>query len=122
MSDKSVEASLRNEFKLGADASVAAGPVGAGIEAATTTNLGADILSYSKVKGLAAGISIEGAVISARHSRNAAYYGKKEHPRAILYENAVSTRGTLDMRQRREERSVGTECVRTCRSRWSAYH
>lgn len=99
MSDKAVEAILRNEFKLGADASVAAGPVGAGIEAATTTNLGADILSYSKVKGLAAGVSIEGAVISARHSRNTAYYGKQAHPRAILYENAVSNRGTLELRQ-----------------------
>jgi lipid-binding SYLF domain-containing protein len=99
MSDKAVEAILRNEFKLGADASVAAGPVGAGIEAATTTNLGADILSYSKVKGLSAGVSIEGAVITARHSRNAAYYGKQAHPRAILYENAVSNRGTLELRQ-----------------------
>lgn len=99
MSDKAVEAILRNEFKLGADATVAAGPVGAGIEAATTTNLGADILSYSKAKGLAAGVSIEGAVITARHSRNTAYYGKQAHPRAILYENAVSNRGTLELRQ-----------------------
>jgi len=99
MSDKAVEAILRNEFKLGADAAVAAGPVGAGIEAATTTNLGADILSYAKSKGLAAGISIEGAVITARHSRNTAYYGKAAHPRAILYENAVSNPGTQGLRQ-----------------------
>ena len=99
MSDKAVDAILRNEFKLGADASVAAGPVGAGIEAATTTNLGADILSYAKVKGLAAGVSIGGAVISAQHSRDAAYYGRSVSPRAILYENAVSNPGTLQLRQ-----------------------
>ncbi|WP_341704465.1 lipid-binding SYLF domain-containing protein [Ferrovibrio sp.] len=99
MSDKAVDAILRNEFKLGADATVAAGPVGAGIEAATTSNLGADILSYSRSKGLAAGVAIEGAVITARHSRNTAYYGKAAHPRAILYENAVANPGTQPLRQ-----------------------
>ncbi len=99
MSDKAVEAILKNEFKLGADATVAAGPVGAGIEAATTTNLGADILSYSKSKGLAAGVSIEGAVITARHSRNQNYYGKSAHPRDILYHNAVSSPGTGSLLQ-----------------------
>jgi lipid-binding SYLF domain-containing protein len=99
MNDKAVDAILRNEFKLGADATVAAGPVGAGIEAATTTNLGADILSYSKSKGLAAGISIEGAVITARHSRNQAYYGRSMHPRNILYDNVVSNPGTSNLIQ-----------------------
>ncbi|HEX6958665.1 MAG TPA: lipid-binding SYLF domain-containing protein [Ferrovibrio sp.] len=99
MSDKAVEAILKNEFKLGADASVAAGPVGAGIEAATTTNLGADILSYAKSKGLAAGISVEGAVITARHSRDQAYYGRSIHPRDILYNNVVANPGTNSLRQ-----------------------
>lgn len=99
MSDKAVDAILRNEFKLGADATVAAGPIGAGIEAATTTALGADILSYSKSKGLAAGVSVEGAVITARHSRNQAYYGRSIHPRNILYDNAVSNPGTESLRQ-----------------------
>ena len=99
MSDRAVEAILKNEFKLGADATVAAGPVGAGIEAATTTNLGADILSYSKSRGLAAGVSVEGAVITARHSRNQNYYGKSVHPRDILYQNAVSSPGTGSLLQ-----------------------
>lgn len=99
MSDNAVDAILRNEFKLGADATVAAGPVGAGIEAATTTNLGADILSYSKSRGLAAGVSVEGAVITARHSRNTAYYGRQAHPRNILYDQAVSSPGTGALRQ-----------------------
>lgn len=99
MNDKAVNAILRNEFKLGADATVAAGPVGMGVEAATTTNLGADIYSYAKTKGLAAGISVEGAVITARHSRNTAYYGKEAHPRNILYDNVVSNPGTAPLRQ-----------------------
>jgi len=95
---RAVDAILRNEFKLGADASVAAGPVGAGIEASTTSNLGADILSYARSKGLAAGVSVEGAVITARHSRNQAYYGRSIHPRDILYGNAVSNPGTEGLR------------------------
>lgn len=99
MSNRAVEAILRNEFKLGADASVAAGPVGGGIEASTTTNLGADILSYSRSKGLAIGVSLEGAVITARHARNEAYYGRSAHPRDILYHNAVSSAGTDELRQ-----------------------
>lgn len=99
MNDKAVDAILRNEFKLGADATVAAGPVGMGIEAATTTHLGADILSYSRSKGLAAGVAIEGAVITARHNRNTAYYGRQAHPRNILYDNAVSNPGTSALRQ-----------------------
>lgn len=98
MSDRAVQAILRNEFKLGADASVAAGPVGIGIEASTTSNLGADILSYSRTKGLAVGVSLEGAVITARHSRNEAYYGRSAHPRDILYNNAVSNGGTDGLR------------------------
>lgn len=99
MSARAVDAILRNEFKLGADASVAAGPVGAGIEASTTTNLGADILSYARTKGLAVGFSVEGAVITARHSRNETYYGRSVHPRDILYNNAVANNGTGELRQ-----------------------
>lgn len=94
---RAVDAILRNEFKLGADASVAAGPVGAGIEASTTSNLGADILSYARSKGLAAGVSVEGAVITARHARNQAYYGRSAHPRDILYNNAVNSAGTHEL-------------------------
>lgn len=99
MSDKAVDAILRNEFKLGADATVAAGPVGIGVEASTTSNLGADILSYSRAKGLSVGVSIEGAVITARHSRNERYYGRSAHPRNILYDNAVSSPGTESLRR-----------------------
>lgn len=99
MSDKAVDAILRNEFKLGADATVAAGPVGIGVEASTTSNLGADILSYSRAKGLSVGVSIEGAVITARHSRNERYYGRSAHPRNILYDNTVSSPGTESLRR-----------------------
>ncbi len=66
---------LTNSFKLGADAGVAAGPVGIGAQAATA-NLSADILSFSRSKGLYGGISLDGAVIAVREDLNEAYYNK----------------------------------------------
>ena len=76
MTQKGVEAVLSNNFKLGADASVAVGPVGAGAEASTTANLRADIVAFSRTQGLFAGLSFEGAVIAARDEWNHAYYGR----------------------------------------------
>ncbi len=75
---------LDDQLKLGADASVAAGPVGAGIEGGTTTNVGADILSYSTSQGLFAGASLEGAVIARRNDWNQAYYDPAATPHSIV--------------------------------------
>ncbi len=74
---------LENSIKLGADAGVAAGPVGIGA-AAATANLSVDILSFSRSKGLYGGISLDGALVAARGSLNEAYYGKKVSPSDIL--------------------------------------
>jgi len=59
------------------------GPIGAGASAATA-NLSADILSFSRAKGLYGGISLEGAVVAVRNDWNEAYYGKKTDPIGIL--------------------------------------
>ena len=83
-----VEAVLANQVKLGADASVAAGPIGAGIDGATSTNIGPDILSYSTSQGFFAGASLEGAVIARRQDWNRAFYGPGATPRAIVIERA----------------------------------
>ncbi len=83
-----VEAVLENQIKLGADASVAAGPVGAGIDGATTTNVGADIFSYSTSQGFFAGTSLEGAVIARRQDWNRAFYKAGATPRAIVIDRA----------------------------------
>jgi lipid-binding SYLF domain-containing protein len=83
LTDRGVTALLSTSAKLGADAGVALGPVGAGAEAATA-NLSADIISYSRAQGLYAGISLEGAVVAARDGLNKAYYGKEVTPTAIL--------------------------------------
>ena len=87
MTEKGKAALLSPSFKLGADISVAAGPVGAGAEAKTF-----DVLAFARSKGAFGGISISGAVITARGSMNEIYYGKKVRPVDILYLNAVSNK------------------------------
>jgi SH3 domain-containing YSC84-like protein 1 len=83
MTDRGINAFLSSSLKLGADAGVAAGPVGIGA-AAATANLSADILSFARSKGLYGGISLDGAVITTRNSWNQAYYGRVLTPTDIL--------------------------------------
>jgi len=89
MTDRGVAALLSTSVKLGADASVAAGPVGVGVRAATA-NLSVDIVSFSRAKGLYGGVSVEGAVVATRGALNAAYYGREISPADILIRGAVS--------------------------------
>jgi lipid-binding SYLF domain-containing protein len=72
---KSVQGLLEGKFTLGADAAVAAGPVGRRAAAATDENLKAEIYSYSRSRGLFAGISIDGSVLEISDAATAAYYG-----------------------------------------------
>ena len=91
MSDKGLHAMLNNQFKFGADTGVTVLVVGAGVGASTTSNLGADIYAYSLTGvGLYGGLSLEGTVLSARESWDAAYYGSNVSSRAIVLDNAVS--------------------------------
>lgn len=71
---KSVDGILSGKFTLGADAAAAAGPVGRQAAAATDERLRAEIYSYSRSRGLFAGVSIDGSVIQVNHLANAAYY------------------------------------------------
>lgn len=93
MSQKAVEAILANQMKFGGDMSIAAGPIGAGLEAATTTNLDADLYSFAKAAGLFGGVSFEGAGILKRDEWNEGYYGAGATPHAILIENKFSNPG-----------------------------
>jgi len=88
MTERGVSALMGNSFKLGAEAGVAAGPVGIGAQAATA-NLSADVLSFSRSKGLYGGISLDGAVVAVREGLNHAYYGKKATPTDILVRHDV---------------------------------
>jgi lipid-binding SYLF domain-containing protein len=89
LTDRGVSALLATSTKLGGDIGVAVGPVGAGAEAATQ-NLSADIVSYSRNKGLYAGLALDGAVVAVREALNKAYYKKAVTPTQILIQREVS--------------------------------
>jgi lipid-binding SYLF domain-containing protein len=76
-SRKGVDNIMKGKFTLGADAAVAAGPVGRQAEAATDIELKAEIYSYSRSRGLFAGISLEGAGLQMDDDANAAFYSEK---------------------------------------------
>jgi SH3 domain-containing YSC84-like protein 1 len=75
MSDVSLKSLFQDKFTIGADASVAAGPVGRDASAATDLGLSAGILSYSRAKGIFAGVSVKGSIIEVDWAANEAYYG-----------------------------------------------
>ncbi len=76
LTDKGLQALLDSQFKFGADASVAVANIGAGVSGSTTAALRADIVSFATARGLFAGISLEGSLLSTRSDWNHAYYGK----------------------------------------------
>jgi lipid-binding SYLF domain-containing protein len=80
---------LRSKVKLGADASVAAGPKGRAAAAATDAFLEAEILSYSRNRGLFAGISLEGSTLRPDNSANRKIYGREVSAREIVLQNEV---------------------------------
>jgi lipid-binding SYLF domain-containing protein len=75
---------MNDKFKIGADATVAAGPVGRQAAAGTDVKLNAEILSYSRSKGVFAGASVDGAVVQADHSGDQAMYTSNVTRREIL--------------------------------------
>ena len=87
MNRRSIDGLLQGKFKLGADASVAAGPVGRSAAAATDVQLKGGILSYSRSRGLFVGIKLEGAVIAQHWDGDEELYGKSLSAREILLEN-----------------------------------
>jgi lipid-binding SYLF domain-containing protein len=91
-SPRSVEDIMKGKYTLGADAAVAAGPVGRRAEASTDLELKAEIYSYSRSRGLFAGISLEGSSLQIDHESNAAFYGKGDvRPSEVLEGKEVKT-------------------------------
>jgi lipid-binding SYLF domain-containing protein len=84
MNDHALKSLLSDKFKLGGDASVAAGPVGRNAQADTDLKLTAEILSYSRSKGVFAGVSLDGAVVQTDKSGDHAMYGDDVTHREIL--------------------------------------
>jgi lipid-binding SYLF domain-containing protein len=87
MDKRSIDAILSGKLKLGADASVAAGPIGRNASASTDVQLRGGILSYSISRGLFAGAKLEGAILLQHEEANRVLYGKNLSAREILIEN-----------------------------------
>jgi SH3 domain-containing YSC84-like protein 1 len=96
MTDRGVNALLESSVKLGADVAAAVGPVGMGA-AASTANLSADIISFSRAKGLYGGISVDGAVVAVRGDWNRAYYGAGVTPIDILVKKTARSTHSADL-------------------------
>ena len=84
MNDGAVQSLLNDKLKLGGEAAVAAGPIGRDAQAATDIGLNAQILSYSRVKGLFAGLNLSGAAVRQDMDSTVALYGKSIPFRQIL--------------------------------------
>jgi SH3 domain-containing YSC84-like protein 1 len=89
MSPRSAENMLKSKVKLGADASAAAGPVGRTASAETDVTLRAEILSYSRSRGLFAGVSLEGSTLRADNGANKNLYGKDISAQDLVFKNAM---------------------------------
>src|SRR5271167_2787109 len=84
MNDRGAQSILSSKVKLGGDASVAAGPVGRDASAETDVSLRAEILSYSRARGVFAGISLEGSTIRPDNDANVRIYGEKISAKDIV--------------------------------------
>jgi lipid-binding SYLF domain-containing protein len=91
MNERGARGILASKVKLGGDASVAAGPVGRDSSAETDATLRSEILSYSRARGLFAGVSLEGSTIRPDNGDNRRVYGKKISAKEIVLSGAVPT-------------------------------
>ena len=89
MNDSGANAILASKVKLGGDASVAAGPVGRNAAAETDVTLRAEMLTYSRARGLFAGISLAGSTVRPDNDANERIYGKPVSARDIVLQGAV---------------------------------
>ena len=99
MNKNGLDSLMKDEFKIGGDASVAGGPVGRSAEAATDLLMKAEILSYSRARGLFAGVSLNGSVINEDDDANRDFYGRPVRNAQILDESPrpVGTAGKEPM-------------------------
>ena len=89
--ERGLQQLVSNQFTLGADAGVAAGPVGRDAKAATDLQLRAQILSYSRARGLFAGVTINGSTVRQDLDANERFYGKRLDTRQIVFDRAAGT-------------------------------
>ncbi len=99
MNQKALDSLLASSVKLGGDASVAIGPVGGGAKGAVTVPaVTADFVSFTRAKGLYAGLNLEGSVLAVREGLNSAYYNKAVTPKDIIVMKDVGNSGANELR------------------------
>ena len=113
-SDRGLESIVNGKFTLGADAGVAAGPVGRNASASTDGEMKAEIWSWSRARGLFAGVALDGAVLAIDDAADEAVYGRDTTPR-MIFENRAPQRpsdAVVDFRDRLEEASAAARTAR----------
>src|SRR5579863_5276997 len=96
VNDRGFQDLLKNKFKIGADASAAAGPVGRAGQASTDWKMNAELLSYSRNKGLFAGISLDGTSVSQNKDDTELYYGAPQDFQSVLKGNVGVPPGAVE--------------------------
>src|SRR5580658_5572374 len=95
VNDRGMQDLLRDKFKIGGDASAAAGPVGRAGQASTDWKMSAELLSYSRNKGLFAGIDLDGTSVSQNSDDTATFYGAPEDFDQVLQGNVPVPAGAV---------------------------
>ena len=112
--DRSLDDVVNGKFTLGADAGVAAGPVGRSAAAATDGQLKAEIWSWSRARGLFAGVALDGAVLQIDDDANVAVYGSAATPRAIFEDRAgAPSSAVVGFRDQLEESTMAARAARS---------
>ena len=96
VNDKGLQDLLKNKFKIGADASAAAGPVGRSGQAATDWKMNAELLSYSRNKGIFAGIDLDGTSVSQNREDTELYYGAPQNFETVLKGDVPVPQGAVE--------------------------
>ena len=114
-SDRGLDSIVNGKITLGADAGVAAGPVGRNASTATDGQLKAEIWSWSRARGLFAGVALDGAVLSIDDAANEAVYGRDTTPRMIFEGRAIGqpSNAVVDFRDRLEEATAAARASRS---------
>jgi SH3 domain-containing YSC84-like protein 1 len=95
MTDKGLNSLLSPSFKIGGEASIAAGPVGAGAKADVT----ADLIAFTRAKGVYGGLNLDGTVVNTNDGWNSAYYGRSVLPPDILIRKTVTNANATPLLQ-----------------------
>ncbi len=99
MNPEAVDKLLTTSFKLGADASIAVGRIGAGVGAGTTARFGEDMYFFARTRGLFGGLALDGSVVNERTAWNDAYYGDGVSARQILRGELAPRPGAVALRE-----------------------